>query len=146
MHLGHDQEERLAYPTHRRHNMKFLIVDDSLTMCAIIRGCISRISTRENVYVFAGNGQKALEKFDRTIEFVIVDDNMPVMSGIEFIRELRTRPEGMSVPVLLASTSRARKDIIAGTKAGANGFIVKPPTPLFLKEKVDALLSAQQPY
>lgn len=123
--------------------MKFLVVDDSATMRRIITTSLEKIGYVD--FVEASNGFEALTKFDKTIDFVIVDWNMPVMSGIECIRKLRARPDGKSVPILLVTTSSAKEDIIAAVQAGVNNYIVKPFTPHLLKEKIEAIINPQPP-
>ena len=72
--------------------MKFLVVDDSATMRRIVINSLQRIGFADTVE--AGDGQEALAKFDSSIGFIITDWNMPNMSGTEFTKALRTRPDG----------------------------------------------------
>jgi two-component system chemotaxis response regulator CheY len=120
--------------------MKFLVVDDSATMRRIVINSLQRIGFSETVE--AGDGQEALAKFDSSVKFVITDWNMPNMSGTEFTKVLRSRPDGASVPVLMVTARSVREDILTAMEAGVNNYIVKPFTPQVLKEKIDALLPA----
>lgn len=119
--------------------MKFLVVDDSLTMRRIIINALQRIGYNDAVE--ANDGKDALDKFDANIGFVITDWNMPNMSGIEFARAIRSNPVGGSVPILMVTTRGAREDIVAAVEAGVNNYILKPFTPSVLKEKIDRLLA-----
>jgi two-component system chemotaxis response regulator CheY len=119
--------------------MKFLVVDDSVTLRRIIVNSLQRIGYTETVE--AGDGQEALSKFDASIQFVITDWNMPNMSGIEFARALRARPDGKTIPLLMVTTRSVREDILAAVEAGVNNYILKPFTPAVLKEKIDQILS-----
>ena len=123
--------------------MKFLVVDDSVTMRRILVNSLQRIGY--NDIVEAGDGREALDKFDATIAFVITDWNMPNMSGLELARGLRARPEGKDVPMLMVTTRSVKEDIMAAVQAGVNNYIVKPFTPQVLKDKIDAVLSAKAP-
>ena len=120
--------------------MKFLVVDDSVTMRRIVINSLQRVGFKETVE--AGDGLEALEQFDSSISFVITDWNMPNMSGVDFARALRARPDGASVPILMVTTRSVREDILAAIEAGVNNYIVKPFTPQVLKEKIDQLLPA----
>ncbi|CAN5241239.1 response regulator [soil metagenome] len=120
--------------------MKFLVVDDSVTMRRIIVNSLQRIGFKDTVE--AGDGHEALDKFDASIEFVITDWNMPVMSGIDFARALRARDDGRNIPILMVTTRSVREDILAAVEAGVNNYILKPFTPVVLKEKIDQILSA----
>jgi two-component system chemotaxis response regulator CheY len=120
--------------------MKFLVVDDSATMRRIVINSLQRIGFSETVE--AGDGQEALAKFDSSVKFVITDWNMPNMSGTEFTKVLRSRPDGAHVPVLMVTARSVKEDILTAMEAGVNNYIVKPFTPQVLKEKIDALLPA----
>ena len=119
--------------------MKFLIVDDSVTMRRILANSLQRIGYTDTVE--AGDGQEALSRFDASIHFVVTDWNMPNMNGIEFARALRARPDGKNVPILMVTTRSVREDILAAVEAGVNNYILKPFTPPVLKEKIDQILS-----
>src|SRR5437868_14674734 len=98
--------------------MKFLVVDDSVTMRRIIINALQRIGYSE--IVEAVDGRDALARFDASIQFVITDWNMPNMSGVEFARAVRAKPEGVSVPIMMVTTRGAREDIVAAVEAGGN--------------------------
>lgn len=119
--------------------MKFLVIDDSATMRRIVINSLQRIGFTETVE--AGDGAEALAAYDASISFVITDWNMPNMSGVDFTRALRARPDGKDVPILMVTTRSVREDIIAAIEAGVNNYIVKPFTPQVLKEKIDQLLT-----
>lgn len=121
--------------------MKFLVVDDSATMRRIVINSLQRIGFTDTVE--AGDGQEALGKFDSSIGFIITDWNMPNMSGTEFTKALRSRPDGAEVPVLMVTARSVKEDILVALEAGVNNYIVKPFTPQVLKEKIDALLPAK---
>ena len=85
--------------------MKFLVVDDSLTMRRIIINALQRIGYNDTVE--ASDGKEALEKFDGSIGFVITDWNMPSMSGVEFARAGSTE----SLPPSRAARARPASEI-----------------------------------
>lgn len=120
--------------------MRFLVVDDSATMRRIVVNSLKRIGFEECIE--AGDGAEALERFDSSVEFVITDWNMPTMTGLEFVRALRARPDGKSVPVLMVTTRSVREDIVQAAQAGVNNYVVKPFTPQVLKEKIDQVLQS----
>lgn len=120
--------------------MKFLVVDDSVTMRRIIINSLQRIGYMDCVE--AGDGSEALERFDASIDCIITDWNMPVLGGLDFVRQLRQREDGRRVPVLMVTTRSARDDIVAAAQAGVNNYVVKPFTPQVLKEKIDQVLAA----
>lgn len=119
--------------------MKFLVVDDSLTMRRVIVNALQRIGYADAVE--ASDGVDALSQFDESVGFIITDWNMPRMSGLEFARAVRATPAGQSVPILMVTTRGARDDITAAVNAGVNNYVLKPFTPTLLKEKIDRLLN-----
>ena len=121
--------------------MRFLVVDDSVTMRRIIINALERIGYTNAVE--ACDGREALQIFDASFGFIITDWNMPTMSGLEFARAVRSVPCGQSIPILMVTTRGAREDIVAAVEAGVNNYILKPFTPSVLKEKIDRLLTAQ---
>lgn len=122
--------------------MKFLIVDDSATMRRIVANSLQRIGFQD--FEEAGNGVEALAKFNDSFEFVITDWNMPNMSGLEFVKSLRGRTDGKSVPVLMVTTRSVKEDILQAAQAGVNNYVVKPFTPQVLKEKIDQVLGVAE--
>lgn len=120
--------------------MKFLVVDDSVTMRRIIINSLQRIGYTD--IVEASDGQEALGKFEGGVDFIITDWNMPNMSGIDFAREVRKHPVGVKLPILMVTTRSVREDIVTAVEAGVNNYVLKPFTPQVLKEKIDQVLSA----
>src|SRR5690242_210134 len=119
--------------------MKFLVVDDSVTMRRIIINALRRIGYRD--VVEATNGRDALERLDESIGFVITDWSMPDMSGLELARAVRGTGVGRSLPILMVAARGARDEIAAAADAGVSNYILKPFTPSVLREKIDRLMS-----
>jgi two-component system chemotaxis response regulator CheY len=120
--------------------MKFLVVDDSVTMRRVIVNALQRIGYTDAIE--ASDGDEALSQFDESVGFIITDWNMKRMSGLEFARAVRATPAGQSVPILMVTTRGAREDIVAAVSVGVNNYVLKPFTPTLLKEKIDRLLNA----
>ena len=120
--------------------MKFLVVDDSVTMRRIIINALQRIGYNDAIE--ASDGKEALGRFDESIGFIITDWNMPRMSGLEFARAVRATPAGAHVPILMVTTRGAREDITEAVEAGVNNYVLKPFTPTLLKEKIELLTGA----
>ena len=116
--------------------MRILVVDDSSTMRRIIVNTLQRIGFTDCVE--AADGQDALAKFDPSVSIVITDWNMPVMTGTQLARALRTA--GHAVPILMVTARSVQTDMEEARAAGMSNYIVKPFTPQLLKEKIDGLL------
>ncbi len=122
-------------------NRKFLIVDDSNTMRRIVVNTLKSLGYTE--YVEAEDGKVALEKLqaDNSINFVITDWNMPVMTGLELTRAIRANENTKDLPILMVTTRGVKDDIVQALQARVSNYVVKPFTPQILKEKIDLVLS-----
>jgi two-component system, chemotaxis family, chemotaxis protein CheY len=104
-----------------------LVVDDSVSMRQMVSFTLSRAGFQ---VVQAENGQEGLRCLaSHKVDLVITDLNMPVMDGIQFIRELRAIPASRWTPVLMLTTESLDAKKQAGKAAGATGWIVKPFNP-----------------
>ena len=122
--------------------MKFLVVDDSPTMRRIAIVALRTIGYTE--FVEANNGQEALDKLheDSSINFVITDWNMPVMSGLELVKSIRAIEKLNSIPILMVTTKGTKQDVIDAVKARINNYMVKPYSPEILRVKIDDILTS----
>lgn len=120
--------------------MRFLVVDDSSTMRRIIINTLQKLGHQDCLE--ASNGREGVERLGQgQVDMIITDWNMPEMSGIEFIRTVRTMDAHANVPVLMVTTNAAKDDIVEALRAGVNNYVVKPFTPDTIKEKIDAVLA-----
>lgn len=116
--------------------MKVLIVDDFSTMRRIIKNLLRDLGFT-NTYE-ADDGHTALPMLKNgNFEFVVTDWNMPIMEGIDLLKEIRKDPQLKHLPVLMVTAEAKREQIIEAAQAGVNGYIVKPFTAGTLKEKLD---------
>lgn len=101
-----------------------LIVDDS----RVVRKVASRIVRDLRFDVSeAGDGAEALAHCRETMpDAVLLDWNMPVMNGLDFLRALRREPKGADPVVVFCSTENDADHISEAIRTGANEFIMKP--------------------
>ena len=115
-----------------------LIVDDSPTVRQQLRLCLETAGYR---VAEAANGQLGLEQADKSpVNMVISDVNMPVMNGIDFIRELRKRVAYQKTPVFVLTTESGATHAQMGKEAGATVWIVKPFKPDMLIKGIKKVL------
>jgi len=122
-------------------DLKFLVVDDSLTMRRIVSNSLKNLGY--NNFVEAGDGREALEKLasDDSINFIITDWNMPVLSGLELVKAIRSDAKTSELPILMVTTRGVKEDILQALQAKVNNYVVKPFTPQVLNEKIDQVLA-----
>ena len=122
--------------------LKFLVVDDSVTMRRIVANSLKTIG--HDLYIEAGNGREALTKLiaDDAINFVITDWNMPDVSGLELVKSIRASDKFGKIPILMVTTRGLKEYIIEALEAKVNNYVVKPFTPQILKEKIEHIISS----
>jgi two-component system chemotaxis response regulator CheY len=100
-----------------------LIVDDSATMLASLKATIQMMKLTVET---ANNGKAALEKIQGGLkpDLIITDINMPVMDGLEFIKNVR--PILRFTPILILTTESEQKKREEAKRLGATGWLVKP--------------------
>ena len=107
-----------------------LIVDDSRTMRQIIRRALEIGGLDARAVFEAANGQEAIAQLGHhSIDVVILDINMPVMNGLEFLERVRADQRFRSVPVVVASTEGSETRIRELLESGVQGFLRKPFQP-----------------
>ena len=92
----------------------------------------------------AGDGVEALEVLERLqyADVVLVDWNMPEMSGFEFLQHVRAVSLYDDIPIVMVTTETEVSQMIRALDAGANEYVMKPFTVDTLREKL-ALLATQ---
>lgn len=101
-----------------------LIVDDSKVIRMVARKILQELSFET---IEAADGQQALDACKEKLpSAVLLDWNMPVMSGIDFLRALRELPGGNEPVVVFCTTENDIDHIQEAIEAGANEYIMKP--------------------
>ena len=87
------------------------------------------------------HGADGLEKLgEQRVELIITDLNMPVMDGLTFIRQVRSKPVNRYTPILMLTTESQPEKKQQGKAAGATGWVVKPFHPVKLLEVIGKVL------
>jgi two-component system chemotaxis response regulator CheY len=119
--------------------VKALVVDDSKTIRIMLKKFLQ--GQGFTTLYEAGDGKEALAKLEEVgpVELALVDWNMPVMDGLEFVTALRNGKKYEKMRVMLVTTESEASMISRALDAGANAYIKKPFTPEGLREKLDVL-------
>ncbi len=119
-----------------------MIVDDSATMRKIIIRTVRMSGLEFERTEEAGNGVEALEKLsDGPVDIMLCDVNMPEMSGIELVKEVRKLSDCENTKIIMVSTESSQELIEGVIADGANGFITKPFTPEKFQEELSPFMN-----
>ncbi|MDE1466189.1 response regulator [Aurantiacibacter sp. D1-12] len=101
-----------------------LVVDDSSVIRKVSRHILESLGFE---VTDAENGEDGLAKCDEAMsDLILLDWNMPVMNGIEFLKALRARPNGDAPKVVFCTTENDVDHIREAMNAGANEYVMKP--------------------
>lgn len=114
-----------------------LVVDDS----KIVRVMARKILEGLGFEVFdAENGQEALDFCLKSPpDCVLLDWNMPVMSGLDFLKKIRAEAVGKNIKVIFCTTKTDADSVKQGMAAGANEYIMKPFDEGVIKSKLSEI-------
>jgi two-component system chemotaxis response regulator CheY len=118
--------------------MQALVIDDSRA----VRMLVGNILRAQGFQVCdAGHGREGLEKLQQNpaIGLVLVDWNMPVMDGLEFIQAVRRERAWDAVQIVMVTTETEIEQVQRAMAAGANEYVMKPFTPEVLIAKISLL-------
>jgi len=105
-----------------------LVEDDSVDAMTVKRAM--RDLQVDHSVIHSVNGEEAMKYLtspDMEKPFVILLDlNMPKMNGIEFLKVMKAYPELKTIPVIVLTTSKERRDILDSFELGASGYMIKP--------------------
>jgi DNA-binding response OmpR family regulator len=123
---------------------RVLIVEDEKDIAGLIRHTLLREGHREVEVVHTGDAaiQSATA---RPPDLVILDINLPTVSGFDVCRVLRARDETTSVPVIMLTARTGEHDRVTGLDLGADDYITKPFSLRELAARVRAVLRRRRP-
>jgi len=120
-----------------RHRV--LIVEDKQDIAGLIKHTLERSGGAEAEIVQSGDAALKIVA-DRPPDLIILDLNLPVLSGIEVCRILRSRPDGRHVPIIMLTARTSETDRVAGLEMGADDYVTKPFSLRELNARVRAVL------
>lgn len=122
---------------------KVLVVDDSALIHQMYKMVLSRYRC---AIVDAMNGQDGLDKLAQNpdADMVLLDINMPIMNGLEFIKKVKELGSFNHIPIIIVSTEGKEEDTMKGLALGAKGYVKKPFQPSDLHGLIEKLF-AQKP-
>jgi len=126
--------------------MKLLIVDDSSAIRKIIKAAadVLKMDTEE-----AQDGIEALETLStryKEFDLILLDWNMPEMSGYDVLVEIKNCSSYNDIPVMMVTTESQKTSIVAAVRAGACNYLTKPFTVDELQSKILECLGEEGDY
>jgi two-component system chemotaxis response regulator CheY len=118
--------------------MRVLVVDDFATMRKIVRNILKQIGFEDITEAEDGNAALRVLKNEK-IGLVVTDWNMPNMSGLELLQEIRRNGQTQKIPVLMVTAEGLKENVMEAVKAGVNNYVVKPFTAEVLQEKIETI-------
>jgi two-component system, chemotaxis family, chemotaxis protein CheY len=118
-----------------------MVIDDSRVMRGMVMQSLRNTGLAEFDFVEAEDGQDGLGKFNpKNIDIIFVDWNMPNMSGIDFVRRVRSTGKTEHIPIIMVTSEKTMgKMDEALDQAGANAYVCKPFTVDYLHQKIAPL-------
>jgi two-component system, chemotaxis family, chemotaxis protein CheY len=124
--------------------IRVLIVDDSSVMRKIVERTLRQAGIELASVFQAGSGAEALAVLaDNRVELILCDINMPVMDGLELVKQLSGVENAKGVPVIMITTEGSESHVVQALSAGARGYIRKPFTPEQVRDQVIPLLGVK---
>lgn len=115
--------------------MRALVIDDSRAMRTILTKIMTGLDFE---VVTAEDGRQALDVMESgpNPDVCLIDWNMPVMTGLEFVVEVRKRPEWRNVTLMMVTTEAEQANIVRALAAGAHEYCIKPFTAEIIEDKL----------
>lgn len=114
--------------------MKVMVVDDNTVNLATVE---QELKDKYEVIPMI-SGRRAVKYLYRDkVDLILLDVSMPIMDGIETLREVRTQPNGTTVPVIFLTSRTDKNTVIEGSKLGIMDYITKPFEPDDLQNRIE---------
>lgn len=117
--------------------MRILAVDDNVVNLATIE---KELKDKYEVIPLSSGRRAVKFILQERVDLILLDIQMPVMDGIETLREIRNHENGITVPVIVLSAKHDRETVIEGTKLGIMDYVLKPFNGDDLRNRIEGAL------
>lgn len=141
--VGGDETGAASRPAapRRRRELRILVVDHADCARRMLRALLTDIGCRHVLDV--ADGMSALTSLhNESIDLMIVDLNLPGMSGLELLRAVRADNKLRQTPVLMVAAEVRRQQIIDAVQAQVDGFLLRPFSAAMLEAKLSGILAS----
>jgi two-component system chemotaxis response regulator CheY len=116
-----------------------LVVDDSRIMRNIVKNTFSQLKIPCQ-FLEAGNGLEALQQLNTNqVDLILLDWNMPELSGIEFLKKVRGYDTYKDLPIIMVTSESAKYNVIEALDSGVTDYIIKPVSEKTFAEKLSKI-------
>ncbi|GBD03547.1 Chemotaxis protein CheY [bacterium HR19] len=120
--------------------MKILVVDDHEPMRRIIKTILRQAGFSDSEE--AVDGKDAIAKLkEKKFDVVLLDQNMPGLTGIEVLKIIKQDPELKNIPVIMVTAETSKEKVMEAIQLGVSDYIVKPFTAEILKKKIESVVN-----
>ena len=123
---------------------RVLVVEDEYDIAVLVKHALERAGDAQVELVASGDVAIRVATEDPP-DLVILDLNLPVLSGVEVCRVLRARPETANVAIIMLTARTAEGDRVSGLDMGADDYVTKPFSLRELSARVRAVMRRQTP-
>ena len=120
-------------------SLKVLVVDDFATMRRIVKNILTQLGYKNIIEADDGPTAMTVLKQEK-IDLIISDWNMPKMTGLDLLKNVRGNPDWAKIPFIMVTAEAQQDNIILAVKAKVSQYIVKPFTADTLGEKINKVL------
>lgn len=120
---------------------RILLVEDDRSHRWVLRRVLENSLGEEIVIEEAETGESALKRATRRpgVDLILLDLNLPDMSGFEVLKRLRGESRTRALPVVVLTSSQEKEDIRQAFECGANSFVSKSETPELMLRRLQML-------
>jgi two-component system, chemotaxis family, chemotaxis protein CheY len=121
--------------------MAILSVDDSTTIRRIVKRSVDEMGLEVLEAADGAAALKILEEKSSEIQLVILDWNMPGMTGLEVLRAIKANPKYKDIVVMMLTSEADQTFVVEALKAGAQNYLTKPFDGKMLSQKIQESMS-----
>ena len=119
--------------------MRALVLDDSRAMRMILTRILGEVGFEVTEACDGSEGLEALRRGGPLPDLALIDWNMPVMDGLEFVTAVRARRDWRDLTLMMVTTESEHGQIVRALAAGAHEYVIKPFTPDAIASKLKLL-------
>ena len=103
-----------------------MVVDDSRVMRNIVKNIFEEINIPVH-FLEAPDGEKALQiLLNNPVDLVLLDWNMPNLSGIDFLKQVRAMDGYQSIPIIMVTSEASKLNVVEAVREGVTAYVTKP--------------------